>query len=599
MCGIIGYTGAKSCLPILLEGLYALEYRGYDSAGVAAVCGERVHVIKKEGRVSELDRMLALHHLTTTCGIGHTRWATHGRPSDANAHPHLSMSGAIAVVHNGIIENFLELKQELMNKGVLFRSETDTEVIGNLIGTLYTGDIHAAVRAALPRLKGAYALAVLSVDTPDTVVLAAKDSPLIAGEGTDGMYAASDVPALIKRAKTLYRMGDGETAVLTPAAIGFFAPGGEPIQKQPLGVEWRREEAELGNHESFMKKEMGEIPLAVRRTLESARAATASEAWRAVLGGVRRALFIGCGTAYHAGLTGAAAVESLCRIPAAADTASEFRYRDPVTEPDTLAVFVSQSGETADTLAAARLAKRRGLTTLAVVNAAGSSLTAVCDYTLHTRAGPEIAVASTKAYNAQLAALYVLALALARAQNALTAEAYAALQLALDRVPAQCEAALTLDVTPAVRRWNGVHDLYFLGRGTDYHTALEGALKLKEISYAHCEAYPAGELKHGTLALIEEGTPVVAVVTQPALAEKMRGSLEEVRARGGSVLALATPALAKDLPCAEILTLPDTHPLFAPLVSVIPLQQFAYAMSRARGCDADKPRNLAKSVTVE
>ncbi|MDR3319166.1 MAG: glutamine--fructose-6-phosphate transaminase (isomerizing) [Clostridiales bacterium] len=600
MCGIIGYTGREQCLPVLIGGLKTLEYRGYDSAGIAVARDGKILVVKQKGRVAELEKILAPHRAKAFCGIGHTRWATHGEPSDVNSHPHSSASGAITVVHNGIIENYLALKRELTDGGALFRSETDTEVIVHLIDRYYSGDLHAAVKKAVARLRGTYAAAVLCVDYPETIVLACKDSPLIVGSGFGGSCLASDIPALLRYTDTLYRMSDGETAVLTPDKISVFGSDGAPVLKKPLGVEWRYEETRLCGAESFMLKEIREIPAALSRTrdfYQNGGFFDKAEV-RAILTGIGKIFIIGCGTAYHAALLGRAVIEKLARIPTETDIASEFRYRDPIIPPDSLCLFVSQSGETADTLAAAKLASGRGVRTACITNVAGSALTAVCGLTLPTLAGPEIAVASTKAYNSQLMTLYYLALTLAHMYGRVSAGELSRLREQLGGVCAAADRAYT-EMPALAARYKDENNIYFLGRGLDRFTAMEGSLKLKEISYIHSEAYASGELKHGTLALIEEGTPVIALLTQRDLLEKSLNALEEVKARRARVIGIGREKYLKSSVFDARIIIPNAPDLFAPLLSVIPTQLFAYYAARARGCDTDKPRNLAKSVTVE
>jgi len=599
MCGIIGYTGQSDCLPVLTEGLKALEYRGYDSAGVACVSGGKLRVVKKKGRVSELEKILSLHHIETTCGIGHTRWATHGVPSDENSHPHTSVSGAIAVVHNGIIENYLPVKQELMNSGVIFRSQTDTEVIVHMANRYYTGDILEAVRHALKHLRGSYALAVLCADYPDKIVAACKESPLIVGRGRDGNYLASDIPALLKRCDELYRLKDYETAVISSQKIEFFDADGREILKEPLSVDWKYEEALLQGEESFMLKEIREIPAAIKKTCGYYRESGFFAEKKGFFASSQKIFLVGCGTAYHACLTGRALIERLAAIPCETDTAGEFRYREPLISPESVCVFVSQSGETADTLAAARLASERGAKTVCVTNVAGSALTSVCRLTLPIFAAPEIAVASTKAYNCQLAALYILAFALAHMHERINSEEPAAYESILAGIPDRCAEAVKTEGASLAGKYSSERDIYFLGRGLDYFTAAEGALKLKEISYVHCEAYPSGELKHGTLALIDDGTVVIAALTQRNLYEKSLNALIEVKARNARIIGLGFEDLLKEDIFSERIIIPPVPDIFAPLISIIPMQLFAYYMARSRGHDADKPRNLAKSVTVE
>jgi glucosamine--fructose-6-phosphate aminotransferase (isomerizing) len=588
---------------VLIDGLKALEYRGYDSAGVAAAADGGLVVVKKKGRVAELEKAVAPRGFFSRCGIGHTRWATHGEPSDENSHPHCGGSGRITVVHNGIIENYLALKRELADGGVKFRSETDTEVIAHLVQKYYEGDIHKAVTAALGRLRGSYAVAALCADFSDTVIAASYHSPLIVGLSSDGTYLASDTSALCDRADVLYRMSDGETAILRPTGAEFYLDG-KPVVKKAIERSWQYGGAGLGGAESFMLKEINEIPRALKKTadyydggfFDSERAAK-------TFAGVRKIFITGCGTAYHAGMTGRALIERIARIPAETDLASEFRYRKPLLRRDSLCLFISQSGETADTLAVARLSAGAGVRTACITNVPGSALAALCDFTIPTLAGAEIAVASTKAYNCQLLALYRLAFHLAYMRKRLSKSFYKENLSVLSRIPSAASAITEnayRDILPLAEKYKNGRDIYFLGRGLDYYTALEGSLKVKEISYIHCEAFAAGELKHGALALIERGTPVIALLTQGELKEKTLNSLAEAKARGAEIIGVGKTEYIADAGVFDgRLTLPDTPDLFAPLVSVIPAQLLAYYTARARGCDADKPRNLAKSVTVE
>ncbi|MDR1939238.1 MAG: glutamine--fructose-6-phosphate transaminase (isomerizing), partial [Clostridiales bacterium] len=542
MCGIIGYTGGGQAVPVLTRGLKALEYRGYDSAGVAVAADKKNLVVKKKGRVSELEKALAAAQPRATCGIGHTRWATHGEPSDQNAHPQSGPSGAIAVVHNGIIENYHELKRELADSGGVFYSETDTEAVAHLIEKYYEGDLRAAVFEAAKRLCGSYAIAVLCADFPDTIVAAACGSPLIVGTGDGETYLASDAPALPETARALYRMKDGEIAVLRPSIAEFFDRDGLPVTKTPLKSRPAYAEARLDGAESFMIKEIGEIPKALSKTAVYYRGGFFEEKETAeVFSAAKKIFIVGCGTAYHAGLIGRALIEKIAKIPVETDLASEFRYREPLITQDSLCIFISQSGETADTLAAAALARQAGALTVCITNVAESALTAACRLTLPTLAGPEIAVASTKAYNCQLLILYRLAFCLGRLGGKLGDAEYSGYITALESAAAGIETSYP-DIPAMAQGYKNNRDLYFLGRGLDYFTALEGSLKLKEISYTHCEAYASGELKHGALALIEDGTPVIATVTQAALLKKSLNSLEEVKARKAQIIGIGKAA---------------------------------------------------------
>lgn len=639
MCGIVGYVGPRPALPVLLGGLSRLEYRGYDSAGVAVFDGDRVLACKRQGRLSRLEAALAHEILPgggtgpdgrrARTGIGHTRWATHGVPSDENAHPHGDCSGRFWVVHNGIIENYRELKEELAARGHRFLSQTDTEVIPHLIESLYEGDLVRAVGAATRRLRGSYAVAVMSPLHPDTLVAVRQESPLVVGLGEGENFLASDVPALLEYTRNTYILDEGEMAVLTPHRVEVTDREGRPVAKRVFRVTWDASMAEKGGYGHFMLKEIHEQPTALSQTLaprltEEGEVRGEEEALDpAWLARFRRVHLLACGTAYHAGLVGKYLLERLARIPAEAELASEFRYREPLVDRDTLAVVISQSGETADTRAALREARARGAGVLAVVNVVGSSIAREAERVLYTWAGPEIAVASTKAYSCQVAVLTLLALHLGRLRGTLPAEEARRLGRSLRALPAVVERALSGAArVEEVARCVAVHeDAFFIGRGLDYAVAQEAQLKLKEISYIHAEAYPAGELKHGTLALIVPGTPVVALATQPDLSEKTMSNVEEVRARGGHVYLFASASLtggpgegpggrpapgggeasagAEAAAGVEVITLPEVDPRLAPAAAVVPMQLLAYYAAVARGCDVDKPRNLAKSVTVE
>ncbi len=616
MCGIVGYIGRRAALPVIIDGLRRLEYRGYDSAGVAVSANGRVGVTKTKGRIDTLCEKIAREGVPdSTVGIGHTRWATHGRPSDANAHPHTDCRGMLAVVHNGIIENYLPLRHRLEAAGHRFRSETDTEVIPHLIESHYDGDLVEAVRRATAELEGSYAFVALRVDEPDRLVAVRKDSPLVVGLGEGENFLASDIPAILPHTRKVIILEDGETAVVERGRVVVVDPRGAPVARSPLEIDWNVEAAEKGGYPHFMLKEIFEQPACLRQTL----------AGRLVPGGPRspsvtglvfdsgvldtervraldRIFVTACGTAFHAGLAGKHFMERLARLPVEADIASEFRYRDLVLGPGDVLVVVSQSGETADTLAALREAARRGGRTVAVTNVVGSSVAREADEVIYTRAGPEIAVASTKAYTAQLLALVLLACHLGVARGTFAPERAAALLEEVKALPSLAREVLdgAGDIRETARLLAGWDDVFYIGRGLDWAVAMEGQLKLKEISYIHAEAYPAGELKHGTLALIEEDVPVIAVVTQPDLREKTISNIREVKARGGHVIAVAA---ADDEEIAdhadEVIRLPVTHPLLMPVLAAIPLQLLAYYAAVERGCDVDKPRNLAKSVTVE
>jgi glucosamine--fructose-6-phosphate aminotransferase (isomerizing) len=600
MCGIVGYIGREAALPFLLSGLARLEYRGYDSAGVALLEGDGLVVEKTAGRIARLAERLAGRPYRGSLGIGHTRWATHGRPSDENAHPHTGCHGDVAVAHNGIIENWRELKAELEGAGHVFRSETDTEVIAHLIEEHLDGDLPTAVAAAVARLVGSFALAVVSSRDPERLVAARKDSPLIVGLADDGQYLASDIPALLGRTRRVLVLEDGELAILERAGVTVRRDG-EPVARAPMTVTWDLAAAEKGGHPHFMLKEILEQPKALRDTL----AGRLRPAERRVhlpgvdLAGVRRVFFVACGTSYHAGLVGRRLVEEVAGLPAVAELASEFRYAPSFLGAGDLFVAISQSGETADTLAALRDARRRGVPVLAVTNVIGSSMDREADMVLPTVAGPEIAVASSKAYTTQLLCLALLAVALAEANGRPVPPA---LYDGLAMLPAKADQAIEsakLAVPPLAARLATARDVFFVGRGLDYALAMEGQLKLKEISYLHAEALAAGELKHGTLALIEEGVPVVALLTQAELLPKALANVAEIKARGGYVVAVTQEGFPVEGHADEVLRVPRVDDRLAPIPAIVPLQLLAYHVAVARGNDVDKPRNLAKSVTVE
>jgi glucosamine--fructose-6-phosphate aminotransferase (isomerizing) len=609
MCGIVGYIGKQEAVPVLIDGLKRLEYRGYDSAGVTIVKDGKLTTTKAVGRLSKVEEILSKHPLPGTLGIGHTRWATHGRPSDRNAHPHLDCNKKISVVHNGIIENYIELKERLQEKGHMFSSETDTEVLPHLIEEHYQGDLAAAVRASLKEVEGAFAMAVLSNDHPDYLVVARKSSPLIIGLGQGENFVASDIPAVLPYTREIYILEDGEMAVLTAGQVAVTDFEGQPVDKKPFHVQWDVEAAEKGGFEDFMLKEIHEQPRAVRDTLTGKIDRTALKVTLPgvhlspeFIKGLRKIQVVACGTAYHAGLVGKYLIEKLVRIPVEADLASEFRYREPLVEPDSLTIIVSQSGETADTLAGLREAKRLGSRVLAITNVVGSSVAREADDLILTLAGPEIAVASTKAYTTQLLSLYLLAIYLGQEKGTLAEADRVAMLEALLKLPEQIEKVLNTEtkIKEFAEVFKASEDIFFIGRGLDYAVSLEGALKLKEISYIHAEAYAAGELKHGTLALIVEGVPVFALVTQDELYDKTISNIKEVKAREATVVALANAGDNETGKSVDyVLHIPSTHNMLTPILSVVPLQLFAYYAAKARGCDVDKPRNLAKSVTVE
>ena len=610
MCGIIGYIGGKPSERILLEGLKKLEYRGYDSAGIAVCSDQGLKVVKAKGRIAELENKLRSQDMpSATIGIGHTRWATHGKPSDLNSHPHTDTHMKISVVHNGIIENYMELRDELAAQGARFVSETDTEVVSHLIASLYEGDIVQAVQRATKRMRGAYALAVLSELEPDKLIAVRLHSPLIIGIGEGEHFIGSDIPAILEHTRDVYILDDGEMAVLTREEATLMTIEGNLITKQLFRVNWDLAVAEKAGYDHFMLKEIHDQPQAYRDTLSGR--LFKGYPWVYLpelkltpeqIKQFRNIHIVACGTAYHAGLVGKTAIERWARLPVEAEVASEYRYRSPLITPETLVIVVSQSGETADTLAALREAKRHGAHVLAVTNVVGSTAAREADDVLFTWAGPEISVASTKAYSTQLLAFYAFAIHLARIRGTLPDEEIGPIVHALTKLPEQVESILQRkdEIKSYAEEIASREHLFFIGRGVDYAVVQEGSLKLKEISYIHSEAYAAGELKHGTLALIEEGTPVVALATQPDLYEKTVSNIREVMARGAGVLGIATEETAGLAGSVDrLLLIPSTHPMIAPALSVIPLQLLAYYASVARGYDVDKPRNLAKSVTVE
>lgn len=608
MCGIVGYVGHQQAAPILLEGLKKLEYRGYDSAGIVAMEEQQLKVVKKEGKIGSLEDALNGETPNGSIGIGHTRWATHGKPSDSNAHPHLDCQGQIAVVHNGIIENFQPLKEWLIEQGHSFRSETDTEVLPHLVEQFYQGDLLAAVQQAIARLEGSYAMAALCAKEPGKIVVVRKESPLIIGLGQGETFLASDIPALLNHTRNTLILEDHEVAVLTAADATVYDQNGQQVAKEPFHVQWDLQAAEKAGYPHFMLKEIHEQPRALRDTIGG----RVKEDKTILLPEVRLALdqirslqkvaVVACGTAAHAGMVGKYIIEKLVRMPVEVDIASEFRYRDPLVDENTLTVIISQSGETADTLAGLRAAKQRGSRIVAITNVVGSSIAREAHDVIYTMAGPEIAVASTKAYITQLEAMYLLAGFLGQARGTITPEAAVELVKALQSLPQQVHDVLAQEST--IKKWaeriSQWEDAFFIGRGLDYAVALEGSLKLKEISYIHAEAYAAGELKHGTLALITEGVPVIALATQPSVYDKMISNITEVKARGAYVTAI-TLSGNKEIAKAvdEVFYLPEANPLITPVLTVVPLQLLAYYAAICRDCDVDKPRNLAKSVTVE
>ncbi|MDR3288925.1 MAG: glutamine--fructose-6-phosphate transaminase (isomerizing) [Peptococcaceae bacterium] len=607
MCGIVGYIGKQEAVPILIDGLKKLEYRGYDSAGIAVLTEQGIEVCKSLGRLSVLEKKIEGQFSNIRIGVGHTRWATHGRPSDVNAHPHGDCSGNFVVVHNGIIENYLELKEWLTEQGHHILSETDTEVLPHLVEHFYQGNLEEAVRQVVEKVRGAFAMVVLSHHHPDKLVAVRKDSPLIIGLGEGEFFVASDIPAILKYTRKTYILDDGEMAILETDAVTLTDFQGKPLTKEVYEVKWDVEAAEKGGYEHFMLKEIFEQPRALRDTLMGR-----LEQDQVVLQEVdltaeevahyQRVVIVACGTAYHAGLVGKTLIERWVRIPVEVDIASEFRYRSPLIDPHTLLIVISQSGETADTLAALREGKRRGARVVAVTNVVGSTIAREAHDVFYTWAGLEIAVASTKAYITQLTGMVVLALFLAEAKQTLPTAKIKEIVTALRQLPAQAQEILDQAgiVKKLAGKFSGAEDAFFIGRGLDWAVAMEGALKLKEISYIHAEAYAAGELKHGTLALITEQTPVIALVTQHEVYEKTVSNIKEVKARDAQVIGMTyygDKELAKVVD--HVLYLPVTLSELAPILAVIPLQLLSYYVSVARGCDVDKPRNLAKSVTVE
>ncbi len=613
MCGIVGFTGHVQAAPVLLDGLAKLEYRGYDSAGLAVQNQlGKIEVVKAKGRLRVLSEMTDNGKAVEgECGIGHTRWATHGEPSVANAHPHYSKDKKIAVVHNGIIENYQELKEKMINRGYTFASQTDTEVVVQMINYYYngkaSGDPIAAITRMMMHVRGSYALGVLFEDQPGVVYAVRKDSPLIVGQSESGNLIASDVPALLKYTRTVYYIDNLEIARLTADSIEFFSIDGEPVEKTATTIEWDAEAAEKGGYEHFMMKEIHEQPAAVRDTIsprikdghvDLSELSLDDD----VIKEIKRIYIIGCGSAYHVGVAARYVFENLARIPVEVDVASEFRYRNPVLEPDSLALIISQSGETADTLAALRLCKEKGVKTVGIVNVVGSSIAREADATLYTWAGPEIAVATTKAYSTQLAACYLMAIAFGEKRGILSEERCGELVEELQTLPDKIEKTLSDKerIQWFASKYANAHDAFFIGRGLDYAVALEGSLKFKEISYIHSEAFAAGELKHGPISLVEEGTLVVGVLTQPELYEKTVSNLVEAKSRGAFLMGLTVYGnYSIEDTAGFTVYVPKTDPNFAVSLSVIPLQLLAYYVSCAKGLDVDKPRNLAKSVTVE
>lgn len=611
MCGIIGYIGEKPVAPILLNGLARLEYRGYDSAGIAVMNQSGIEIYKAKGRLSFLREKTEQARPQGFEGIGHTRWATHGEPSDLNSHPHSNAGGTIAVVHNGIIENYQEIKDELIAQGAVFSTQTDTESIVQLLDTYYKGDPLDAIKKTLARLRGSYALGIMFADRPGELYCSRKDSPLVAALAPDGSFIASDIPAILEYSRDVYLLDNGETALLTRKGIKIFNQDMQPVKKEVMHVDWDVKLAEKSGFEHFMLKEMHEEPVAVRDTLMPNIAEKDGllevQLYKTCLSAeyaqkIKRIHIVACGTAYHCGLVGKYFIEKLMRLPVNVELSSEFRYSDPILDKSDLVIVISQSGETMDTIAAMREAQNKGCKVLAICNVVGSTISREADFTAYTWAGPEIAVASTKAYVSQLIMTYVIALDIAFKRGALNKEKADAYLKELCRMPEKLEEILKgkEEIKRFAQAFRDQESVFYLGRRLDYYIAQEASLKLKEITYIHSEALAAGELKHGTLALIEDGTLVITLATQKALMEKTISNITECRVRGAKVLSITfndEPALKKE--SDFVWTVPETLPEFAPVLAILPMQLFAYYVACAKGCDVDKPRNLAKSVTVE
>jgi glucosamine--fructose-6-phosphate aminotransferase (isomerizing) len=610
MCGIVGYTGPDKASDVLLAGLSRLEYRGYDSAGLALQCPGGVQVVRCVGKLANLFDAVSENPPEGTCGIGHTRWATHGAPTESNAHPHADCSGKIALVHNGIIENYVELREELARSGHALRSDTDTEAIAHLVEASYEGDLTQAVRAAVERLEGSYALAVVHEEHPGTIVAARKDSPLIVGLGQAETLVASDIPAVLEHTRDVLVLEDGDLVTIDADGAAIFGIDEAGLSDRRIHVDWDLSAAEKGGYEDFMLKEIHEQPKAVRETLRGRMGPDGTiqlselEMTQEQVASIDRLYFVACGTSYHAALIGKRLIEKWARIPVEVDVSSEFRYRDPIVDPETLVVAISQSGETTDTMAAVREARKRGARVVAIANVVGSSITREADGVIYTHAGPEIGVAATKTFTAQIAAVYVLALNLAQARGALSAIEVDEVWAELERVPEVIAEILENQATIEACAREYMHEHYhsslFLGRGLGVPVAMEGALKLKEISYIHAEAFAAGEMKHGPIALITEDVPVVVVATGGDTYEKVVSNIQEVRARGADVIAVASSGDEEIARHAQhVLYVPRTSPEIATIPGVIPMQLLAYHIAKLRGCNVDQPRNLAKSVTVE
>jgi glucosamine--fructose-6-phosphate aminotransferase (isomerizing) len=615
MCGIVGYVGSKSLLPVIMEGLRKLEYRGYDSAGVAVVKNGEMIIRRSAGKLSKLDDVLAKDPIDGEFGIGHTRWATHGRPTEENAHPHRDCHGRIVVVHNGIIENYLELKHELTAKGHKFVTETDTEIVAHLVEQEGRGDgLVAAVRRALTQLRGLFALVLISADEPNTIVTVRNGPPVVVGLGKDEYFVASDIPAILNHTRDVVFLDDREIAVITRAGVTFTDFEGKPKTKTPQHVTWDPVMAEKAGYPHFMLKEIHEQPWAVRETVLGRTSAETGTVYlhemgldQAALRAIERIVILACGTSWHSGLVGKFLIEELARVPVEVDYSSEFRYRRPIVDAKTLAIVITQSGETADTLGALREAKRLGACSIAICNVVGSMATREADGTVYTHAGPEIGVASTKAFTCQLVALHLLAVAIGQARGTLAPDRAREIIGHIEQLPVGIEQALKLDgqIKALAAKLEKHDNCLYLGRGINYPIALEGALKLKEISYIHAEGYPAGEMKHGPIALIDEDLPVIAVAPDDDVFEKALGNIQEAKARGARMIVVTNvskqPVFDGLLDPARdvVLAVPDAHPLLLPVLLVVPLQLLAYHVAICRGADVDQPRNLAKSVTVE
>ena len=613
MCGIIGYIGHKKASPILINGLLRLEYRGYDSAGISTVEPDGLSIMKDKGRVKNLYNLKGIDDLKGTIGIAHTRWATHGKPSQENSHPHLDNSKNFAVVHNGIIENYNDLRKFLTDKGYTFYSQTDTEVIPNLIHYYYTSDtknddlkVLRAVQKACMDLKGSFALQIISKFMPDNMIVIRKDSPLVIGKGDGENYISSDIPAILSFTKDFYLLNDYEFAVLSRDNIDFYDINLNKIVKPVKSIDWDATSADKNGYEDYMLKEIYEQPNAVRETIGSRLPENENchfddlKFTKEFLSSINKIYIVACGTAMHAGLSGKSAIEKLCHIPVTVDIASEFRYRNPIIDKNTLCIYISQSGETADTIAALKLSKSKGATTLAISNVIGSSITREADYCIYTHAGPEIAVASTKAYTSQVVLLNILAVYFAEILESTSELQLKNIKTEILALPSKIEESLkcAIRIESFAKKIYQEKDIFFLGRGVDYNTALEGSLKLKEISYIHSEAYAAGELKHGPIALIENGITIVSIITDKNLIEKTISNVQEVITRGAKTLVITN----QELPVNSfdtVITVPDTNCLLSPILAIVPLQLLSYYISKEKGLDVDKPRNLAKSVTVE